>query len=143
MRRKTDDKMNIPATHHTSGPSAASRGLVSCHVCSLLCRLPDQPAATQYCPRCDARLHARKPNSLSRTWAFLIAAYILYIPANVLPILETRELFDVQRNTIMSGVVLFWNSGSWIIAGLIFFASIVVPMTKLLALTLLLESVHR
>jgi len=135
--------MNIPATDHPSGPSAASRGLVSCHVCSLLCRMPDQPAATQYCPRCDARLHARKPNSLSRTWAYLIAAYILYIPANVLPILETRELFDVQRNTIMSGVVLFWNSGSWFIAGLIFFASIVVPMTKLIALTLLLVSVHR
>jgi paraquat-inducible protein A len=96
-----------------------------------------------HCPRCSAHLHARKPHSLSRTWAFLIAAYFLYIPANVLPILETRSLFESQSNTIMSGVILFWNSGSWFIAALIFFASIVVPLTKLLALTLLLVSVHR
>ena len=104
--------------------------------------MPEQ-ATDMHCPRCNARLHARKPHSLSRTWAYLIAAYILYIPANLLPILETRELFDVQRNTIMSGVIRFWNSGSWFIAGLIFFASIVVPLTKLIALTLLLISIHR
>jgi paraquat-inducible protein A len=95
------------------------------------------------CPRCSAPLHARKPHSLARTWAFVIAASILYIPANMLPILETRYLFEEpQGNTIMDGVVLFWNSGSWFIAGLIFFASIVVPLTKLMALSLLLISVH-
>ncbi|MGE5650857.1 paraquat-inducible protein A [Noviherbaspirillum sp. UKPF54] len=124
------------------GGCATLRGLVTCQACGLLCRCRGTPD-TLCCPRCRARLHARKPNSVSRTWAFVIAAYILYIPANTLPILETRSLFDVHSNTIMSGVILFWNSGSWFVAALIFFASIVVPLTKLIALTLLLVSVQR
>ncbi|MDB5761908.1 MAG: paraquat-inducible rane protein [Herminiimonas sp.] len=96
-----------------------------------------------HCPRCRARLHFRKPNSLARTWALIIAAYIFYVPANLLPILETHSLLETQSNTIMNGVVLFWNSGSWFLAALIFFASIVVPMTKLFALTFLLVTIHR
>lgn len=126
---------------HKTG-SAAARGLLTCHSCRLLCRPPAHHTALR-CPRCGAALHVRKPDSISRTWAFVIAAYLLYIPANTLPILETRSLFDAQSNTIMSGVLLFWNSGSWFVAGLIFFASVVVPLTKLIALTLLLLSVQR
>jgi paraquat-inducible protein A len=120
--------------------SAASQGLVSCSACKLLCR--SAPAEAMRCPRCQARLHIRKPYSLLRTWIYVIAAYVLYIPANVLPILETHSLYTSQSNTIMSGVLLFWGNGSWFIAALIFFASIVVPLTKLIALTLLLISVH-
>jgi paraquat-inducible protein A len=123
-----------------SAVSAISHGLTACEVCGLLCRLRGEAGC---CPRCRARLHARKPDSVSRTWALVIAAFILYIPANTLPILETRSLFASQSNTIMSGVLLFWNSGSWFVAALIFFASIVVPLTKLIALTLLLLSVRR
>ena len=119
--------------------SALSRGLVSCHVCGLLSRLNGSAA---HCPRCSARLHARKPDSLSRTWALVVLAYVLYIPANILPILESRALLTTESNTIMSGIVLFWESGSWLIAALVFIASIVVPMTKLLALTWLLVSVQ-
>jgi paraquat-inducible protein A len=119
--------------------SALSRGLVSCHVCGLLSRL-NGPAA--HCPRCSARLHARKPDSLSRTWALVVLAYVLYIPANILPILESRALLTTESNTIMSGIVLFWESGSWLIAALVFIASVVVPLTKLLALTWLLVSVQ-
>ena len=126
----------------SQGGSAALHGLNTCQACGLLCRCRSTPDALR-CPRCHARLHARKPNSVSRTWAFVIASYLLYIPANTLPILETRSLFDVQSNTIMSGVILFWNSGSWFVAALIFFASIVVPLTKLIALSLLLVSVQR
>lgn len=120
--------------------SAASCGLASCETCGLLCRLHGDAGC---CPRCHARLHVRKPESVSRTWAYVIAAFILYIPANTLPILVTRSLFETQSNTIMSGVLLFWRSGSWFVAGLIFFASIVVPLTKLIALSLLLASVQR
>jgi paraquat-inducible protein A len=129
-------------SQNRAGASAATHGLVSCHACGLLCR---SPAATvkMHCPRCHARIHTRKPESIARTWAFLIPACILYIPANTLPVLETRSLFDSQNNTIMSGVILFWNSGSWFVAALIFFASIVVPLTKLIALTLLLVSIQR
>jgi paraquat-inducible protein A len=121
---------------------AASVGLASCHACGLLCRSLEKRFGMA-CPRCNARLHFRKPASLSRTWALVIAAYILYIPANTLPVLENISLFNPQSNTIMSGVILFWNSGSWLVAALIFFASIVVPLTKLFALTFLLISIHR
>jgi paraquat-inducible protein A len=121
--------------------SAISHGLVSCHTCGMLSRLNAQQAA--HCPRCSSRLHARKPDSLSRTWALVVLAYVLYIPANLLPILESRALLTAESNTIISGIVLFWESGSWMIATLVFIASIVVPLTKLLALTLLLVSVQR
>ncbi|MFS0753440.1 paraquat-inducible protein A [Noviherbaspirillum sp. 1P10PC] len=121
-------------------PSALQQGLASCHSCGMLSRLPAH--ARGHCPRCHARLHARKPDSLSRTWALVILAYILYIPANLLPILESRALLTAESDTIMSGILMFWESGSWMIAGLVFIASIVVPLTKLLALTWLLVSVQ-
>lgn len=130
------------ANRHKREASAASLGLTACHACGLLSRLPKQHAEAA-CPRCSAGLHFRKPHSIARTWALVIAAYILYVPANTLPILETRSLFTQQSNTIMSGVILFWNGGSWFVAAIIFFASIVVPLTKLIALTLLLMSIHR
>jgi paraquat-inducible protein A len=95
------------------------------------------------CPRCGAALHLRKPDSLGRTWALLIASYILYVPANVLPIMETSSLFGAQRDTILSGVVFLWRSGSWDLALIVFVASVVVPLSKLFALTYLLLSVRR
>ncbi|MGH7260596.1 MAG: paraquat-inducible protein A [Nitrospiraceae bacterium] len=121
--------------------TAADAGLLVCHACGLLSR----PATGHdlACARCGAGLHQRKPDSISRTWAFLIAAYILYVPANVLPVMETGSLFGSQRDTIMSGVVYLWTSGSWPLALIIFIASIMVPGAKLLALTVLLVSVQR
>ena len=94
------------------------------------------------CRRCGAALHLRKPDSLARTWALLIAAYILYVPANVLPMMRTGSLFGAQSDTIMSGVVYLWHSGSWHIALVVFIASIVVPLAKMLSLTYLLISVQ-
>lgn len=120
--------------------SAISHGLVSCHTCGLLSRLNGAGAA--HCPRCSTRLYGRKPNSLSRTWALVVLAYVLYIPANLLPILESRALLAEESNTIMSGILLFWEGGSYMIAALVFIASVVVPMTKLLALTWLLVTVQ-
>lgn len=120
--------------------TALALGLVSCHSCGMLTRMPAH--ARGHCPRCHARLHARKPDSISRTWALVILAYILYIPANLLPILESRAFLSEESDTIMSGILMFWEGGSWMIAGLVFIASIVVPLTKLLALTWLLVSVQ-
>jgi paraquat-inducible protein A len=94
------------------------------------------------CWRCGAALHLRKPDSIARTWAFLIAAYILYVPANVLPMMRTGSLFGAQVDTIMSGVVYLWHSGSWHIALVVFIASIVVPLAKMFSLTYLLISVQ-
>ena len=122
--------------------TAASLGLLVCHACGLLSRAAPH-AHDACCPRCGARVHWRKPNSVSRTWALLIAAMVLYIPANVLPMMYTGSLFGFQSDTIMSGVVFFWKTGSWYLALIIFFASITVPMLKMIALVVLLVSVQR
>lgn len=118
--------------------AAAERGFALCEVCDKLGR----PAEHSHCLRCGTRLHARKPASLERAWALLVAAYVLYIPANLLPIMETRSLFGTQSDTILSGVVYLWDSGSWALALIVFGASIVVPMLKMLLLTLLIVSVQ-
>lgn len=120
---------------------AARQGLMACHACGQVCRAVTA-GTTCHCPRCGAVVHLRKSDSLNRTWALLAAAYILYIPANLLPIMETRSLFGVQEDTIMSGIVYLWLSGSAGLALVVFVASIMVPMLKLLALTLLAASVH-
>jgi paraquat-inducible protein A len=122
--------------------TAAVGGLLTCHVCGLVSRAPASGGEV-HCPRCRAPLHFRKPDSVSRTWALLIAAYIMYIPANVLPIMETGSLFGSQSDTIMSGVVYLWRSGSWDLALVVFIASILVPLMKLIAITLLLITVQR
>jgi paraquat-inducible protein A len=100
-------------------------------------------AAAARCTRCGFPLHLRKPNSVRRTWALLIAAYVLYLPANLLPITVTRSIFGVQQDTILSGVAYLWSSGSWLIATVVFVASIAVPLLKLFSLTLLVVSVQR
>ena len=131
----------------TAAPAvtAAALGLLNCHVCGQLARASQVTAGPHEaaCPRCAAQLHLRKPNSISRTWALLIAAMILYVPANLLPMMKTSSLFGSQSDTIMSGVVYFWTSGSWYLALIIFFASIMVPLLKMIALVVLLVSVQR
>ena len=121
---------------------AARAGLRVCQACGLLNR-PDPGSHEPGCARCGASLHPRKPHTIGRTWAFLIAAYIRYVPANVLPIMETGSLFGAQHDTIVSGVVFLWVAGSWPLAALIFFASIFVPVAKLLTLTFLVVTVQR
>jgi len=123
-------------------PTAAKLGMLVCHACGMLSR-EGRDVHDAHCPRCDAPLHRRKPNSISRTWALLIAAMVLYIPANMLPMMRTSSLFGTQSDTIMSGVVYFWTSGSWYLALIIFFASITVPLLKMLALVVLLVSVQK
>jgi len=88
-------------------------------------------------------MHLRKPNSIARTWALILAAFIFYIPANVLPITVVISLGKAQKDTIMSGVIYFVKTGMWPIALVIFVASIFVPLLKLLILTFLLITVQR
>jgi paraquat-inducible protein A len=120
-------------------PTAASLGFAGCTVCGLLNRAV---AADCVCSRCGAALENRKPESLSRSWAYLSAAAMLYIPANLYPVLQSRTIQRAESDTILQGVVLLWRGGSWLLAGLVFFASVVVPLLKFLAMTLLLTSVH-
>lgn len=125
--------------------TAARSNLLFCPSCRSLNRAAPARAATGQpaCARCGLVVHRRKPRSLSRTLALLLAASILYGPANLLPILETSSPLGSQRDTIMSGVVYLWTSGAWPLAVLIFVASIFIPLAKLLALAVLLFSVHR
>ena len=106
----------------------------------------DYPAGGACCPRCGTDLEPRKPHSLSRSWAFLLAGLIFYVPANVLPVMYTQSLQGGtagDENTIMSGVIEFWQSGSWDIAVVIFIASIVIPSVKFIALGVLLLNARR
>ncbi len=118
--------------------TAAAEGLACCHVC-----LKVAPEALHRCPRCRARLHLREPNSLQRTLALLVTASLLYIPANVLPIMTTEQLGRAMDSTIIGGVVVLIHHGDYPIAAVIFIASVLVPLSKLFALGWLCWSVSR
>jgi paraquat-inducible protein A len=118
--------------------SAAAEGLACCHVC---CKLA--PESLHRCPLCGASLHLRKPDSLQRTIALVVTASLLYIPANLLPIMTTNQLGRPIDSTILGGVVLLIHHGSYPIAAVIFIASVLVPTSKLLALSWLCWSVSR
>ena len=118
--------------------SAAAQGLALCHVCRHL-----DAAELHECQRCGSELHLRKANSLQRSLALLITALILYIPANVLPIMNTVQLGSGEPATILGGVVILINMGSYPIAGVIFIASIMVPSSKMCALSYLIYSAYR
>jgi paraquat-inducible protein A len=126
----------------SSAVTAAQAGLVSCETCSLLSQ-PVNWAEPGYCPRCGGELASRHHNSLQYTWALVIAAAICYIPANMLPVLNTNALGKSEPDTIISGVIFLYTSGSWPLALIVLVASVMVPMGKLIALAYLLISVQR
>lgn len=109
---------------------AANFGLAGCHTCGKVA-----PVSLGKCPRCGSRLHLRKPNSVQRTVALMLAAAMLYIPANILSIMTVVELGEVTENTIVSGMMTFWRTGAYPIAIVIFTASILIPFLKIVALT--------
>jgi paraquat-inducible protein A len=122
--------------------TALARGLARCPECALLMK-PAASAAPGYCPRCGEAVTFRRRNAIQRTWAFLIAAAVLYVPANVLPVLTTTTLVSSESDTIMSGVVLLYATGSWPLALIVFIASVVIPIGKILALGYVLLTVQR
>lgn len=115
-----------------TGRTAASQQLTGCTTCGLLQTLPAQHKA--HCQRCGEILRQRLPHSLQRTWALLATACVLYIPANLYPIMFSTRLGQTQPKTIIGGVVDMINAGSWPIALVIFVASIIVPVGKIIAL---------
>jgi len=113
--------------------SAASRGLARCHSCGRV-----EVVEAGYCPRCEAPLHLRKRDSLQRTVALTLGAVVLYFPANLLPVLRVEStLKGTQQNTILSGVVQFWQNGDYLVACIIFCASVMIPILKMLAIAAL------
>ena len=121
---------------------AIDAGILICTECHELNKQePDTDEQT--CTRCGALVHARRPNSLTRTWALLITAATLYIPANLLPIMTVNSLGQGDPSTIMSGVIQLVQHGMYPIAAVVFIASILVPTFKLVGIGLLLFSVQR
>jgi paraquat-inducible protein A len=123
--------------------TALAASCASCHACGFLARLPHADGHGMRCPRCAEALHARKPRSLERTWALVIAAVICYVPANVLIIMTITSLGKPEPSTILSGVIYLLHHGMWPLALVVFIASVFVPLMKILILVFLLVSVHR
>jgi paraquat-inducible protein A len=117
-------------------------GLLACRTCGLVTRrVPD--GRPSYCSRCATKLHERLPRSAENTLAWLIAAVILYIPSNVLPVMYVSGIGGGQESTILEGVLSFWRGGDWPIALVIFIASVAVPATKFLAIGLIVWTLYR
>lgn len=123
-----------------TGATAASQNVTGCPTCGLVNRLDKGHGR---CVRCHEKLHTRLPYSLQRTWALLFAATIMYIPANVYPIMTTTSLGHTAPSTIIGGVVQLLQMGSWPVAAVIFIASVIVPVGKLVALVWLCLMINR
>ncbi|HET7882284.1 MAG TPA: paraquat-inducible protein A [Acetobacteraceae bacterium] len=126
------------AAHRSTTPVRLP-GAIGCEVCGLVAPpRPDDHA----CRRCDAPLHPRKPDSVARTWALVLAAAVLYVPANYYPVLTVMQLGAGSPSTIIGGVRELVASGMYPLAALVFFASIAVPMLKLIGLSTMLATVQ-
>jgi len=121
--------------------TALAHGLWRCQGCGAACE-PPADARRVRCPRCNATIVPRQTDSVARAWAWLLAAAVLYVPANLLPVTATSSLAGSQVDTIFSGIVYLWIEGSWGLAIIVFVASILVPVAKLLVLSTLLVSVQ-
>jgi paraquat-inducible protein A len=122
-----DDRAGVPAD------------AIGCEVCRLVSSPSDEHSR---CPRCGSHLHRRKPDSIARTWALVIAAVVLYVPANYFPVLTVMQLGAGAPSTIIGGVEELLSSGMYPLAALVFFASIAVPMLKLVGLSVMLVTVQ-
>jgi paraquat-inducible protein A len=117
-------------------------GLSRCRVCGLAVSRASL-GKDQRCPRCQSRIEHRTPFSTEMALAWLMTGIILYIPANLLPVIHTSGLLGDEDSTIIGGILEFWRSGDWDIALLIFIASIAVPFTKFIAIGLLIFTVRK
>ncbi len=114
--------------------SAPGAKLIGCQSCGLVnLALPGD-----VCRRCDIILDDRKPASIARSWAHVIAAAILYLPSNIFPVMTISSLVHSQQFTIMGGIFELFQRGLWPLGALVFFASILIPISKLLALSYML-----
>jgi paraquat-inducible protein A len=122
--------------------TARNSGLVSCEVCRLVSRVASGEEAG-FCSRCGEQLEVRRRASIETTWSLLLAAVICYIPANLLPVLDTTTPAGSDGDTILGGVIFLYTSGSWPLALVVLIASVMIPLGKLVSLAYLLISVQR
>lgn len=132
-----------PSPSTTLPPRSEEADWVGCHTCQLVCHLPHHlEHAGVRCPRCGSSLHRRKHDSLNRTGALLLTAALLYIPANVYPVMTFSSLGSGEPSTILGGVEELIGANMWPLALIVFVASILVPMLKLFSMTYLVLSVR-
>jgi paraquat-inducible protein A len=122
--------------------TAARAGLLRCPACELLSR-PAAAGVPGHCPRCGSALALRRARSVQVTWALLAAAAVCYVPANTLPVLVTDTVGGASAETILSGAVFLYTSGSWPLALIVLVASVMVPLGKIFSLAWLLVAVQR
>ncbi len=123
--------------------TAAESGFILCRDChKLMHRITNKTNTKSTCSRCGATLHQRKPNSIARTWALIITAIIFLIPANTLPIMRVKFLGIPSNSTILDGIRLFFEDGSYAIALIILTASILVPIFKIVGLAIILLTIR-
>lgn len=118
--------------------TARAAGLVACHACGRV-----HHARTARCVRCGAALASRDTTSLQRVWAWMAAGMVAYIPANIYPMLLTTQLGKTSSNTLLGGVVELMVHGSYVVAFIVFFASIIIPLGKFFAISYLALQVAR
>lgn len=120
--------------------TAAQQGLILCHICHKLSPITLEGKG---CPRCGQTLHIRIPSSISKTWALVLTSAIFLAPANLLPIMRVDFLGIPDRSTIMDGIIYFFQHGSYFIGLIIFTASVLVPLFKIIGLCILLLSTQQ
>ena len=120
--------------------TAAQLGLMSCHDCGRLVSLYEGESAE--CPRCNSSLHFRITGSISTTWALIVTSLILFLPANMLPIMKVNFLGIPEESTILDGIIYFFKHGSFGIGLIILIASILVPLFKIIGLIIILLTIR-
>lgn len=116
-------------------------GAMLCTTCGTL--MENSEDEHHLCPVCGSIVHQRKKNSISRTWALTAASIVLYIPANLLPVMDVQIFGDSTENTILQGVIQFYEHEMYFICAVVFVASFVVPIFKMAVLLYLLLTVHK
>lgn len=115
---------------------------MSCHDCGYLLDASEMPSrVTLACPRCNADVHFRKYQSIPTTWALVITAAVLFVPANLLPIMRVDFLGSSEYSTIMDGILYFFHVKEYGIGLIIFVASVLVPLFKIAGLSIILLSI--
>ena len=144
-RTTADERPRIPA--ETAARTGREAGLLLCQSCHKISPLPPRgPQENQKeemsCPRCGELLHIRKENSIDRSWALIVTALLLTLPANLLPIMSVSSLGNVSKSTILDGIIHFFQEGSYGIGLIILTASVLVPLFKIIGMSLILISIH-
>lgn len=124
---------------------AMKAGIAVCHDChKILClgNRKGEKTLRHKCYRCGARVHYRKPRSIEHTWALVVTAIILFLPANMLPMMKVDYLGVPQYSTILDGIIYFFEDGAYGIGVVILTASILVPLFKIVGIMMILLSIH-